>query len=175
MKDDEFDKMLSELGVRTTEPVRPTLADDIKAHIPSRLAAHRRGMHTINIIIDLRVGKVAAAIAVVVTLVLLAGLLGGRNSDGILNDSKLLARHLLGAGHKEDRVTAESMREYLVEKGEDVIFYDNVFSRQDSNSMLMHWKLAEDRYQVVFRDYRVKEVSAAELIKLQAEMLQQHK
>ena len=98
MKDDEFGKMLSELGSRSAEPVRPTLADDIKAHIPSRFAAHRRGMHTINIIIDLRVGKVAAAIAVVVTLVLLAGLLGGRNSasDGILDDAKILARHLFG-------------------------------------------------------------------------------
>ena len=167
--------MLRELVSHTVEPVRITLADDIKTHIPSRLAAHRKGMHTINIIVDLRVGKVAAAIAVVVTLVLLGGLLGGRNSDGILNDSKLLARHLLGSGNKGDRSTVESMLDHLAGKGTDVVSYDNVLTRQDSNSILMHWKLSDDKYQIVFRDYRVKEISASELIKLQAEMLQQQK
>jgi len=125
----------------------------------------------------LRVGKVAATIAVAVTLVLLAGLLGGRNSasDGILDDARILAKHLFGAGTKDSQVTAEQMREYLVDKGLEVVSYGSAPDRQDTNSIMMHWKLTGDKYQVVFRDYRVKEVSAAELIKLQAEMLQQHK
>jgi len=177
MKEDEFGKMMGELGSFTAEPVRPTLADDIKAHIPSKLESHHKGMHTVNIIIDLRVSRLAAAGVVVITLVLLAGLLGDRNSasDGILEDARFVIGLLRGTDAKNSQVTAEKMREHLVDKGEDVVFYPNAGDRQDSNSIRMHWKLPNGRYKVVFSDYREKEVSAEELIKLLARMLQQQK
>jgi hypothetical protein len=175
MNEDKIGKMLNELGRRSEEPVRPTLSDDIKAHIPSQIVHHRRGMHTVNIIIDLRVGRIAAAAAVLITLVLLAGLLGSRSSSdgGFLQETKVLVGYFLKSGDEDTLETAESMRDFLVGKGEeDVVVYGNLPERPDSNSILMHWKVSDDKYQIVFNDFRVKKVSAEELIEMQAEMLQ---
>jgi hypothetical protein len=174
MEEKELTTLLSELAKHTVEPVRHDLAEEIKQHIPMRLAPYRRGIHTISIIIDLRVSRLAAALIVVASMVLLAGLLGSRNStdEGILKEGKMLAQYLLGAGGKNQVSMVESMREYFAERGENFVFYAERSSSQDSNSLLMHWKVSDGRYKVVFGDFRIQDVNADELIKLQTQMLQ---
>ncbi|MHC4423744.1 MAG: hypothetical protein ACYSWR_03630 [Planctomycetota bacterium] len=172
MKEENLENLLNELAESTAEQVRPGLAEDIKQQIPHRLAAHRRGMDTVNIIIDLRISKLAAAAAIIIVMLLLASFFGGRDSTGgIYQESKLLVRYLLGTG-KNSALTVKLTYEHLVEQGIDVVYYGDSIDRQDSNAVLMQWKVSEGRYKVLFRDLREQEVSAEELIELQARMLQ---
>ncbi|MHC4665504.1 MAG: hypothetical protein ACYS9T_06045 [Planctomycetota bacterium] len=163
MEEERLGKLLNQLAERTAEPVRPDLAAEIKQHIPERLPHHRKGLDTINIVIDLRIGKLAAAAVVIITLIVLA------NLQGIHQDGKLLARYLL-TEPRESEILAERAK-HLTSRGIEVVIYENVDSK-DSNSVLMHWKLPDGSYRVVFKDFREEEVSAEELIELQAWMLQ---
>jgi hypothetical protein len=52
-----------------------------------------------------------------------------------------------------------------------VYYGDNVDPR-DGNAVLIQWKVSEGEYRVVFGDLREETVSAEELIRLQARMLQ---
>ena len=177
MEEEKLGKLLNKLAERTAGPVRPGLAEDIKDRIPHRLMPHRGGMDTINIIIDLRISKLAAAAVIIITMILLANFFGGRYStgDGIYQDSKLLIRYCLrSAGVDRSGVLADTSKfyEYLVSEGEDVVYYGDSIDLEDSNAVLMQWKLSDDKYRVIFSDLRAKTVGSEELIKLQAQMLQ---
>jgi len=175
MREEKLGKLLSELAEQTTEPVRPDLAEDIKQHIPPRLIPYRKGIDTINIMIDLRVSKLTAAAAIIITTILLVTLFGGRNSTGKgigIQDSKLLAKYLLGGADTSNISTGRTKYEILVHQGKDVVFYGGIIDPEDSNAVLMHWGLSNGKYRVVFGDLREREVSAEELVRLQAQMLQ---
>jgi len=174
MKEEKLEKLLYELADMTAEPVRPDLADDIKQRIPHRLIPQRSGMDTVNIIIDLRVSKLAAAAAIIITMVLWGSFLRGPDSIGVglYQDGKMLVKYFLGAGIEESNVLAVKSRyEYLAQKGEDVTYYGDSIDPQDSNAVLMQWKLSDGNYRVIFGDLSEKTVGAEELIKLQARML----
>lgn len=174
MDEEKLDKLLNELTERTAEPVRPGLAEDIKQCIPERLIPYRKGIDSINIIVDLRVSKSAAAAVIIITMILLASFFGGRNSTGNglgIQDGKLLADYLLGGTDRNNISTAKARYEYLVQQGKDVVFYEST-DPEDHNSVWMHWKLPDGKYGVVFGDLSEREVSAEELIELQARMLQ---
>jgi hypothetical protein len=68
--------------------------------------------------------------------------------------------------------TAKSRYEYLVQTGKDVVYYGDSVDPQDNNAVLIQWKLSDGQYKVIFGDLREKTVSAEELIRLQARMLQ---
>ena len=177
MREDELKKLLNELSDATAEQVQPGLAEEIKQQIPERLMPHRRGMDTINIIIDLRISKLAAAAVIIITMILLAHLLGGRDltSGGIYQDGRLLARYLLGGGSVDRSDVSAGMSklcEYLVREGRDVAYYGDSIDPEDGNAVLIQWKLSDNKYRVIFGDVREREVSAEELIKLQSRMLQ---
>ena len=176
MREENLGKLLDELAERTAEPVSPGLAEDVKHQIPHRLTPHRGGMDTVNIIIDLRISKLAAAAVIIITMVLCANFLGGRDSTGggIYQDSKLLAKYLLGGerASRSDVLAGRSKYEYLVRQGKDVTYYGDSVDPGDSSAVLMQWKLPDGKYRVIFGDLREGEVDAEELIKLQARMLQ---
>jgi hypothetical protein len=162
VRDENLERMLSELDERAGEHVRPGLAEDIKAHIPEHLPAHRRGLDTINIVIDLRVGKLAAAAAIIITMILLA------NIHGVYRDGKVLARYFMGGPKQSDILTGKVRYDQLVKNGVEVVLYSEV-GTQDSNTVRMHWKVPQDKYKVLFRDMREAELSAEEFVKLQTE------
>jgi len=172
MREDELKKLLNELSDATAEQVHGGLAEEIKHQIPDRLVPHRGGMDTINIIIDLRISKLAAAAVIIITMILLAHLFGGRDltSGGIYQDSKLLARYLLGGGSVGRSDELASMSKLYEHR--DAAYYGDSIDPEDGNAVLMHWKLSDDKYRVIFGDLREMEVSAEELIKLQSRMLQ---
>ncbi len=174
MREEKLGELLSELAKRSAEPVCPGLAEDIKQRIPQHLPSHRAGMNTINIIIDLRINKLAAAAVIILTLLLFANFLGGKDSNGLYQDSKLVAKYLLSGHIAQGPDIAAGMLKYkyLTEHGREVAFYGDIINPQDSNAVLMQWKLPDGKYRVMFSDSREKTVSAAELIQLQTRMLQ---
>lgn len=176
MKEKELERLLNGLAEKTTEPVRPGLSEEIKDRIPHRLIPHRKGMDTINIIIDLRVSKLTAAAVIIITMILCVSFLGGRDSTGggILQESKLLAKYFLtdDSADSVGQLAGKSKYECLVRQGKEVVYYGKSIDPEDSNAVLMQWKLSDGEYGVMFGDLRTKIVSAEELIKLQARMLQ---
>jgi hypothetical protein len=182
MKEDEkLPKLLNELAEATAaEPVTDTLAEDIKQQIPHRLAPHRGGMDTVNIMIDLRISRLAAAAVIIITMILSANFLGGRNStgDGIYRDGKLLIKYCLAgedAGKSDVLSGMSNFYEYLVQQGKDVVYYGDAIDTKDTNAVLMQWTLPDGNYKVMFVDLRMETVTAEELVKLQARMLQKAK
>ncbi len=176
MKNEELQKYLDELADATAEPVRGGLADEIKGQVPQALAPHKGGMDTVNIVIHLRVSKLAAAAVIILTMLLCAHLLGGKSSKGkgILQDSRLLISYFLGSESTGDGVLAgvSGYYENLISQGIDVAYYGDRVDLEDANSVLMQWKVSEGRYKVIFADLRTKIVSPEELIGLQRRMLQ---
>ena len=175
MKEDEFAKLLNELPDGSAEPVRPSLAEDIKHHIPQHLSPHRGRMDTVNIIIDLRISKLAAAAVIITIMVLCANFFGTRKStsEGLYQDSKMLVKYLFSTSTwKSDMLLVRSRYEYLVRKGKEAAYYGDSITPQDNDAVLMHWKLSDNKYRVTFADLREETVTADELIKIQARMLQ---
>ena len=177
MREEKLGELLSELAERTAEPVSPGLAEYIKHQIPHRIVSHKGGMGTVNIIIDLRISKLAAAAVIIITMILCANFLGGRDSagDGIYQDSKLLIKYCLGgenASRSDVLVGMSKFYEYLVHQGREVVYYGDSIDPEDSNAVLIYWRLPDGKYMVRFGDLRAETVSAEELIKLQVQMLQ---
>ena len=180
MREEKLKKLLNELTDVTAEPVSPGLAEDIKYRIPHRLAPHRFGMDTVNIIIDLRINKLTAAAVIIITMVLCANFFGGLDStgEGIYQNSKLLVRYWLGGDSSGRSGALAGMSEFyedLVREGKDAEYYGDSIDPKDSNAVLIQWKVSDGRYRVILGDSRVKMVSAEELIKLQARMLRKAK
>jgi hypothetical protein len=174
MSEEKLEKLLNELGRRIAGHARPGLAEDIKNQIPHKLIPHRGGLDTISIIIDLRVSRVAAAAVIIVAMVLLSSFLGARNSPGgsVYKDGKLLLKYCLGNTGASQLSAGRSVYEHLVRQGRDVVYYGDSFACEDGNTVLMHWKLGDGEYGVMFTDLHTRTVSAEELINLQAQMLQ---
>lgn len=66
----------------------------------------------------------------------------------------------------------KSKYEELVHQGKEVAYYGECIDLEDGNAVLLQWKLSDGKYRVIFADFRTKIVTADELIKLQAQMLQ---
>jgi len=176
MKKDELPELLNELTQLTTEQVDPTLAEAIKNRIPWSLLRQRGGIHTISIIIDLRVGKLAAAAVIILAMILCAHFFSSRDwkSDGIFQNGKMIAKYLLSGKYPaaESTPVARSRYYYLREQGKEAVYYGDVIDPKDPNAILIHWKLRKGRYKVLFADLTTKTVTAEQLISLQARMLQ---
>lgn len=168
MTEEKIRELLNGLADATAELVRPGLAEDIKHQIPSKIVPHRGGMDTIRILIDLRISKLAAAAAIIITIILCATFFGGRD---LTADGLYLIKGWLGWGGDTDVPIAASEYENLIGQGKVVYYLDNV-DPKDSETILVHWKLSDDKYRVMFADFSTKIVGADELIKLQARMLQ---
>ena len=173
MNQENLEKLLSGLADAEKEQASPLLAQRIKQQIPHAFMPHRGGLDTINIIIDLKISKLAAAAAIILTVIVFTNFLGGRNSAGIYQDGKLMVRYLFGNISAEDDLSAGRIKyDSLLRQGKDVVYYGKSIDPKDSNAVLMQWKLSDDKYMVVFADLRERQVSGDELIKLQAHMLQ---
>jgi len=176
MEEQELVRLLGELAERSKEVVPSALAEKIKHELLTHPAHRRRGLDTVSIIIDLRINKLAAAAIIVITAIALLGLFGGHqtSTDGIYKDSKLLFSYLLGGSQPDSSSVhqrIQRLRDYLTEQGKDVVYYGTGFDSEDPNSILIHWKITENKYMVILRDLGTRVVSSDELIRMQADML----
>lgn len=177
MEDKNIQALLSKLADATAETVRPDLAEQIKHQIPPRLAHHWGAWHRFSILIDLRISRLAAAAVIIITTVILANFLGGRNStgNGMYQDSKLLIKFILdgeNTGRGEVLAGMANFYDHLAREGKDVTYYSNKIDSEDKYAVLIHWKLPDGKYRVIFGDLRPGTVSSEVLIILQARMLQ---
>ncbi|MCP4256693.1 MAG: hypothetical protein GY774_04100 [Planctomycetes bacterium] len=173
MKNDkEIKELLNKLSAATTEPVPPALGEDIKRQIPHRFSPHWVGRDTISIIVHLKINKLAAAAAIIITIIFCATFLDGRDSTGgVLQDSVLFIKHWATADTAG--ISAMKLRyDRLLGRGEDVVWYGDHFTTKDSSALLMQRKLQDGKYEVMFADGREKQVTAEELIPLLSRMLQ---
>ena len=171
MNEEKLTKLLNDLADATVEPVRPGLTEDIKQQIPQRFSPHKSGTDTIHIVINLRISKLAAAAVIIITILLCAGLFGGRDwtSDGIV-DGVRDSLAWLGAG-RSDVLAVRSRYEDLVRQGRHVVYYGDNIAPGDNSAILMQLKLPDGRYRVVFGDGSTTIVNAEELIELHSRML----
>jgi hypothetical protein len=174
MDENQIHQLLTELGPRLTEAVSPDLGEQIKQRIPHRLARHKISWDTVNIIIDLRLSKSVAAVAIIIAMILLLNLFGDRHSPmgGILQDGVLVVKYL-GKADKIDLSTARTKFEHLLERGQEVVWYGESVNPKDNNAVLMHQKLDSGNYIVTFTDGHEKEVDSEELIRLMARLLRE--
>jgi len=172
-KEEELKELLNKLPDVTTEPIPQGLSEDIKRQIPHRLSPHRGGINTINIIIDFRINKLAAAAAIIITIIFCATFLGGRDSAGgsVLQDSMLLIKYW-GAANASNISVGRSKYEHLLSRGEDVVWYGDGLDSKDNSAVLMQRRLADGTYEVTFVDGHEQQVNSEELIKLLSRMLQ---
>lgn len=174
-KEEKLNKLLNQLAQATTEPTRPGLAHDIKNQIPQRLIPHK-GIGNINIIIDLRISKFAAAAVIIITMVICANFFARKHTTtgSIYKEGKMLVKYLVGAGdaNKDKVFSGKAEYEKLLSRGKEVYFYGDIIDTQDSNSILIQWKLVDGNYRVIFANLRAETITPQQLIRLQAQMLQ---
>jgi hypothetical protein len=176
MEEERIKELLTELGRQATEPVRPGLGEEIKQRIPHRLSRHKIGWDTVNIIIDLRLSKSVAAAVIIITMILLLNLFGGRDSTGggIIKDSVFLIKYLGSPG--EDHVSITRKRyEHLLERGEKVVWYGDSVDVKDANAVLMQYELPDGKYELTFADGQEKLVDTEQCLNVVSRMLQKRK
>ncbi|HPS54300.1 MAG TPA: hypothetical protein PLP05_01755 [Sedimentisphaerales bacterium] len=176
MSDKNIEKLLSDLADVTAEPVRKGLGEDIKNRIPHKLTSHK-GKDTINIMIDLRISKLTAAAAIIITIILCVNFLGDKttNNLGFVQESKLLVNYFFTGGNKvienNEYAGMEKFYNELRNQGENVVYYGNTIKHGDGESILMSIKTPEGKYRIIFGDMKSKTITAEELIELQSKML----
>jgi hypothetical protein len=175
MDEQKIENLLKELSEQTIESPRAVFADEIKMRIPSTLRRHRAA-DGLNIVINLRVSKLAAAAAIILTVVLWANLFERPDlaSGSLYNDCKLFLTYGFSGGRNELAV-AKTRYQYLLDRGKEAFFYGQSNDPKDSNAILLQWKLSDGNYRVIFANLREETVSAEELIKLQVRMLQKRR
>ena len=171
----KLEELLKSLGEHGIEHPRPELGQEIKERIPPRLTSHR--MDTINIIVDLRISRVAAAAVILLTMVVIGRLVGGRDAAApqMVEDGKLFLRYTLGgerAYKAEFLGNLAQFRNELVAQGREVVYYGDQAKLGDPCAVVMHWKLPDGRYGVILGDLTTRTISAKTLITLQDHMLQ---
>lgn len=178
MSDQKIEKLLGDLTNATNELVDPAVAERIKEKIPHHLA-DKGPRGSFNLIIDLRISKLAAAAIIILTMIVCANLLERTNSagGGLVQDSKMFLSYLFGADKDETELALPGMSklyEHLSKEGIEIVYYGDAIDPSDGNAVLMHWKVGDNKYEVVFADLRKKTVSSGELIKLQSRMLEKN-
>lgn len=174
--DKKIEDLLGALGRHGFEKPRPGLLQEIKSDIPPQLSVHR--LDTINIIVDFRISRLAAAAAILVVVFLAGSFFGGRDamSGGIYENGKFFLKYALG-GKKAERAEILAglavYRDNLLAQGKEVVYYGEKAKPNDPYSILMHWRQGEDQYGVIFGDFSARTVPAKTLVRLQAHMIKE--
>jgi hypothetical protein len=176
MSEEKTKDLLRKLPKYLKESVPGDLGRRIKQQIPHRLLPHRWGGETVNIIVHLRISRLTAVAAIVLTLVLCVRFYNANDparSAGLYDDFKVLLNLLPGKEGTQADVQASLLRfqNTLASKGFDVVYLNNASDSNFAQALLMYWKLPSGEYNVIYRDLRMLKVDAEELIKLQSEMI----
>ena len=172
MADHKIEELLEELAIRSSEPAPQGLVETIKRQIPDRLMTPRWGKDTVNIIVHLKISRVAAVAAIVISLIVFGDFFGSGASlgDSWYQDIKGTVNDLLNRSNGPGPNLAKVYQE-LAENGAEVVYYGGNANSQDETLVLMHWRLPEGDYRVIFSNGRVTRFSAEQLIATQARMI----
>ena len=175
MRDENLEKLLHRLADTTDEPVSRSLGEEIKNRIPVGLTPHRSGADAVNIIINLRVGKLTAAAVIIMTIISLATLLyrGDPTGDGLYQYCLARVKSYFRWGLEDQSSTLpdESQNDASTQRVRDFVYYGDYIDPQEPGAILTRWKLPHGKYRVIFADFGTKIVTAEELVELQSRML----
>jgi hypothetical protein len=176
MREQELKKLLNGLADATAEPVDSHLAEQVKARIPRRFGRRAVGWDRINIMVDLRISRLAAAAVIMTATLLLTHFfeIQGAAGDNVYQDSELLIRYYLaGSGSCRSNVLAglSKLCDDLTDQGREVVFYGDSAHPDDRNAIIMYWGLEDGKYRVLLNDLSIRTLSAKALIRLQSWML----
>jgi len=171
-----IEDLLEALGTHGFDRARPELAQEIKGRIPHRLIPHRTDL--VGMLAEVRISRFAAAATILVALLVSGSFFGGRDAVGkqMYEDSKLLFQYMLaGENACKSRVLNNLMRfrDDMAAQGREVVFYGDQVDLNNRYSIILHWKLSDDRYGVVLGDLSARTISGDMLIRLQTYMLQE--
>ena len=126
--------------------------------------------------IDLRISRLAAAAAIIITIILFASFMGsgGSKGDNLYQDGKMLLQYWLGGENAQKVVfkdSSELLKRLVPENKEDIKYFGDVVEPGDSKAVLMYWKRDDGRYEVIFGDFKTKTLTADELLEAQGNML----
>jgi hypothetical protein len=179
MEQERIENLLEEFARRTEELPRPQLAAGIKERIPGDLGVHRKGLDTIRIIVDLKIGRLAAAAVILAALIFSAAFFDSIGpGESIYKDGKILAQYIFTFGKAGSREPLDALfrvGQNLSQEGKEVVYYGDAADAGDPNAILIHWRLSGDAFRVIYGNFRTEVVTADELIKKQAQMLQHRK
>jgi hypothetical protein len=163
--------LLRELGRRQAEPAPQGLCERIKHHIPARHLAGGWGKGTINIMVHLKISRVAAVAAIVLSLIVFGGFFGskGWSDTEWTQDIKTAVRDALGGNGSSAGLAR--VYEDLASSGVEAVYFERNANSQDPTLILMYWRLPEGDYRVVFSNGRVVRASPEMLIGMQAQMI----
>jgi len=176
MRTREIEDHLRTLGECGFDRARPGLAQKIRSQIPGRLIPHR--MDLVGMFAELRINRLAAAAVILLALLVTGSFFGGASAVGtqMYQDSKLLLQYTLAGDNAcKSRILSNLMqfRDDMASQGREVVFYGDQVNLNDRYSIVMHWKLSDDRYGVVLGDLSARTISSEMLIRLQTYMLQE--
>jgi hypothetical protein len=170
MEEERIKELLADLARASAEQVDPALAERAKQQIAAQVHS-RSGRGPLKIVINLQISRWAAA-AVIIVVLAAAGLLltsRGSSQEGFLSELK----YSFVDSTALSREVAASIRDMLYDQGKDPVYYRDTVGDSNPDAVLMHWKLENGNYNVIFADYRYVEVTPEELIRLQSDMLSQ--
>ena len=159
----DIERMLDNFAENGFEKPRRGLLQEIKDRIPVRLASHR--LDTINIIVDLRINRVAAAAAIVFVVILAGAYFGVRD---MMNDGASVIRYALDGEEISRAKTLDNLSQFLTSQGRQVIYSANREALKDPDTILMFWRQDpnEGTYGVIFGDLSTRVVNGEELMDL---------
>lgn len=177
MNQETLIETLKRLAEATEANPRAGLADEIKDHIPRRLIRHRVAWDTMNIVVDLRMSRMAAAAIILFSVFVFSCLfrLTDNSTSSLYEDSRILLKYGFAGENAGRSDLIESLREFyqdLTNQGRDVVFYGESADPKDRHSILMHWKLSNGEYRIIYNDLTARTVSSSALIRLQSRMLE---
>jgi hypothetical protein len=173
VRDENLKKLLHRLADTTDEPVSRALGEGIKNQIPVGLTPHKSGADAVNIIINLRVGKLTAAAVIIMTIISSATLLyrGDPTGDGLYQYCLTRVKSYFGWGLESSTMPGESKNDESTQRVRDFVYYGDFIDPQEPGAILTRWKLPHGKYRVIFADFGTKIVTAEELVELQSRML----
>jgi hypothetical protein len=169
MTGSRLEDLLLELGRRTGEAAPAGLGERIRHHIPVR---HTSGWgNGINIIVHLKISRMAAVAAIVLSLIVFGSLFSSKSwlETEWVQDIRSTLRDTLGTGGA--KVDLAKMYQDLSNSGVEVVYFERNANSLDPTLVLMYWRLPEGDYRVVFSNGRVTRATPEMLIGLQAQMI----
>jgi hypothetical protein len=120
--DESLIKMLNRIG-RMHSDVRPGFAERIKRQIPGNLKAPRHGPESIKAVMNLRIGKLVAAVVIAAEAILLLNLFGGVDLAGqAYRQGRCLAKRCLAPAEEKWNALSCCLEKYgrSIESGRQV-------------------------------------------------------
>ena len=166
-----LEDLLLELGRRTGEAAPAGLGERIKHHIPVRHGSSGWGKDTINIMVHLKISRMAAVAAIILSLIVFGSLFSSKSwlETEWVQDVRSTIRDALGTGGA--KVDLARMYQDLANSGVEVVYFERNANSVDPTLVLMYWRLPEGDYRVVFSNGRVIRAGPEMLIGLQAQMI----